>query len=113
MFMFSGYNLLLAQANVAQDWWAQQFFGLNEEQRFIVLLVVIGCLTGIICTIVVFASSTIVSIHRRRTEAEMKREMIERGMSADDIAKIIESASPPEDGTQRWIASWAKKPKAG
>jgi hypothetical protein len=42
-------------------------------------------------------------------EAEMKRDMIERGMSADEIAKIIEAASPPEDGTQRWIASWARK----
>ena len=39
----------------------------------------------------------------------MKREMIERGMSADEITKVIEAAMPPEDATQRWIASWAKK----
>lgn len=38
--------------------------------------------------------------------------MIERGMSADEIATIIESASPPEDGYQRWIASWGKQKKA-
>jgi hypothetical protein len=41
----------------------------------------------------------------------MKRDMIERGMSADEITKVIEAAMPPEDATQRWIASWAKKCK--
>jgi hypothetical protein len=30
-------------------------------------------------------------------------------MSADEIEKIIESAAPPEDATQRLIASWANK----
>jgi hypothetical protein len=40
---------------------------------------------------------------------DLKRDMIERGMSADEIAKVIESATPPDDATQRWIASWAKK----
>jgi hypothetical protein len=39
----------------------------------------------------------------------MKRDMIERGMSAEEITKIIESASPPEDATERWSASWGKK----
>ena len=85
---------------------------LDPNKRFTLITVVFGCATGVICTIVVFVSGTINSIHRRRVEADMKREMIERGMSADEIAKIIESASPPEDGTQRWIASWAKSKKA-
>jgi hypothetical protein len=40
---------------------------------------------------------------------ELKRDMIDRGMSAEEIAKIIESATPPEDATQRLIASWARK----
>jgi hypothetical protein len=35
--------------------------------------------------------------------------MLDRGMSADEIAKIIESAMPPEDACERVIASWAKK----
>jgi len=34
----------------------------------------------------------------------MKREMIERGMSADEITKVIEAAMPPEDAT-RTVAS--------
>ena len=66
---------------------------------------------GVICTMVVTISSTITSIHHRRIEADMNADMIERGMSADEIAKVIELASPPEDATQRWIASWANKKK--
>ncbi len=85
---------------------------LDSDKRFALVTVVVGCATGVICTIVVFVSSTINSIHRQRVEADMKREMIERGMSAEDIATIIESASPPEGARQRWIASWGKPKKA-
>lgn len=99
-------NLLLA------DWFTDATHDMDHDQRFVLLLVAIGCATGIICTLSMFILHTINSIHRRRIEAEMKREMLDRGMSADEIAKIIEAASPPEDGTQRWIASWAKKSKS-
>ena len=40
---------------------------------------------------------------------DLKREMIDRGMSADEISKVVESTTPPEDATQRLIASWARK----
>ena len=93
----------------AAGWWSDTVSGLNPNNRFALVVVVIGCATGVICTIVMFAASTINSIHHRRVEADMKRDMIERGMSADEITKIIEAAMPPEDATQRWIASWAKK----
>lgn len=99
----------LAQAT---NGWANTLSGIEADERFALLIVTIGCATGVICTIVVVASSTITSIYGRRSDAMMKREMIERGMSADEITKILEAASPPEDATQRWIASWAKK-KAG
>src|SRR5438093_970956 len=98
-------------------WEWMSWFSPNDRLHLLlfgifVAVVVIGCATGVICTIVVFASTTINSIHRRRLEADMKREMIERGMSADEITKIIEAAAPPEDATQRWIASWANKKNA-
>jgi len=101
-----GSNLLLA------DLGTDLASGLDGNTRFTLLVVGIGCATGVICVLVVFISGTINSIHRRRVDAEMKREMLDRGMSADDITKIIESAAPPEDATQRWIASWAKPQKA-
>jgi hypothetical protein len=94
------------------DWATSLMSDLDANKRFSLVVVVVGCVTGVICTVVVFISTSVVSIHRRRTEIDIKREMIERGMSADEITKIIEAASPPEDATQRWIASWAKAKKS-
>jgi hypothetical protein len=37
--------------------------------------------------------------------------MLDRGMTADEIAKVIESATPPEMGFDRWVASWCKNKK--
>jgi hypothetical protein len=87
----------------------QSFDGLEGDKKFAVIAVVVGCATGVLCTLIVFASNTITSVHRRRLEVDMKREMIERGMTADEIVKVIEAAPPLEDGTQRWIASWGRR----
>lgn len=93
------------------DAWTNTFFGLAPDERFVLLIVGIGCATGVICTVVVFLSMTLNTVHRRRTEVALKRELVERGMSADEITQIIESASPPDDATDRWIASWGKDKK--
>jgi predicted RNA methylase len=100
------------QIPLLAEWATGLMSDLDPNKRFALVVVVIGCVTGVICTAVLFISSSVVSIHRRRTEIEIKREMIERGMSADEITKIIEAVSPPEDATQRWIASWAKCKKS-
>jgi len=102
--------LVLAQ-QAAPDDWSETLFGLDQDQRAFLIFVVIGCSVGLILGALGIISSTINKVHRRRVEADMKRDMIDRGMSADEIAKVIESASPPEDATQRWIASWACKKK--
>jgi hypothetical protein len=103
--------LILAQQNVDGSW-IRSFDGLDSDKKFALVTVVVGCATGVLCTLIVFVSNTITSIHRRRLEVEMKREMIERGMTAEEIVKVIEAAPPLEDGTQRWIASWGKAKKA-
>jgi hypothetical protein len=92
------------------DWATSALSDLDPRNRFALIVVVVGCATGVICTLIVSISSTINSIHHRRVQADMKREMIERGMSSEEIANVIE-ASPPEDAAQRWIASWAKSRK--
>src|SRR4029078_9384230 len=103
-------NALLTTIPLLADWTTNSVFeGLDPSKRFALIVVAIGCATGVLCTLINFVCSTINSIHHRRVEADMKRDMIERGMSADEIAKVIEAAMPPEDATQRWIASWAKK----
>ncbi len=102
-------NALLSRVPLLADWATNTIFDLDPGKRFTLIVVMVGCATGVVCTLITFISTTINSIHHRRVEADMKREMIERGMSADEITKIIEAAMPPEDATQRWIASWAKK----
>jgi hypothetical protein len=103
-------HLVLAQMMWEQnDPWTRTFFGLGQGQRFVVIIVAIGCATALLLGTLGIITSAINTVHRRRAEMELKREMIDRGMSADEIAKVIESAAPPDDATQRWIASWAKK----
>jgi hypothetical protein len=95
---------LLPLAQAGSDWWADTFFGLEQDQRFVILIIAIGCVTGVICTVVGCLSGIITSVHRRREEAELKREMLDRGMSADDIARVIE-ASPPQNFLDRCAAA--------
>jgi hypothetical protein len=104
-------NAFLTTIPLFADWATTALSQLDPGQRFALIVVIVGCATGVLCTLVVSITGTISSVHHRRLEADMKREMIDRGMSADEIAKVIEAAMPPEDATQRWIASWAKTKK--
>jgi hypothetical protein len=85
--------------------------GLDAGQRTGILIVAISCGTAVILGLAGIILSGVNSIHRRRTEVDFKRELVERGMSADEIATVIESAPPLENATDRWIASWADKNK--
>ena len=77
------------QTPLLADWATNALTDLDPNKRFALIVVVVGCATGVVCTLITFASSTINSIHHRRVESEMKRDMIERGMSADEIAKVL------------------------
>ena len=70
---------------------------------------VIGCVVILIISLTSIISNTVNSMHRRRVEEELKQDMLDRGMSADDITKIIEAAPQPENAAERWVASWCKK----
>ena len=104
-------NVLMLIAQVAQsssDRWADLLFGLDQNQRFVILLVAIGCTAGVICTLVGCVSSAASTMHRHRLEAEMKRDMLDRGMNAEEIARVVES-SQPKDFLERWAAACNKK----
>jgi hypothetical protein len=88
--------LTVLSAVDVEQYWTQQFFGLEQGQRFTVMIVAIGCSTGVILGLAGIIYSAVDSVHRRRLEATMKREMIERGMSAEEIAKIIKATTSPE-----------------
>jgi hypothetical protein len=70
---------------------------------------VIGYATGVFISLAGITASVVNSVHRRRIEESLKQDMLDRGMTAEEIVKVIESAAPPEDATGRWIASWCKK----
>ncbi|MBA3480812.1 MAG: hypothetical protein H0T51_03260 [Pirellulales bacterium] len=98
----------LAASSATGDPWADTFFGLDANQRFVALLTVVGCVTGVIISLAGIIYAAFDASHRRRTEANLKREMLDRGMSVDEVVKVIEAASPPEDAAGRWIASWCR-----
>jgi hypothetical protein len=105
MLTLNSFAPVLAQAT--DDWWAEQFFGLDPSQRFALLIVAIGCATAIIISLVILIGCITTAMHRRRLESELKRDMLDRGMSADDIVRVIESAQP-KDFLERWAAAQGK-----
>jgi hypothetical protein len=105
MFTLSHYGPLLAAGT--EDWWTQQFFGLEQTQRFVLIIVAIGCVTCTIISVVAIVGKIIESMHKRRVETEMKRELLDRGMSADEVARVVESAQP-KDFLERWAAAQGK-----
>jgi hypothetical protein len=84
-------------------------FDFSSQQWFVIALVVIGCATTLVISLAGIAAGVVNAVHRRRIEESLKQDMLDRGMSAEEIVKVIESAAPPEDATGRWIASWCKK----
>ena len=100
------WHVLLAASE--DPWRGSILEGLTPDHRFVVMLTAMGCLTGIIISLASFVASWFSSSQRRRIEAELKREMLDRGMSVDEVVKLVEAAGPPEDAAGRWIASWGK-----
>jgi hypothetical protein len=100
-------NVLLA-ATPAEAFWSDQFVGLDAEQRFTLLLVGLGCLTGVLITISVLVCNAYVAAQRRRIEAELKRDMLDRGMTAEEVVKVIE-ASAPVDVASGAVHAWCKR----
>ncbi len=104
MFPILEHVVVLAQVT---DPWAETFFGLDESKRFVLMIVAIGCVTGVICTVVGCVTGFASSMHRRQAETELKRELLDRGMSADEISRVIESTQPT-DFLDRFAASCGK-----
>ncbi len=107
----SFYPVFAQAASQAMDPWANTFFGLDESKRFVLMIVAIGCITGVFCTLVGCVSGAISSMHRRKLDHELKQELLDRGMTADEVARVVES-SPPNDFLDRWAASCGKKRQA-
>src|SRR5690606_3710764 len=85
------------------------FDGMHSDARFGIVMAIVLGVTAAVIILGCVGWNMANSMHRRRLEADLKRDMLDRGMSADEISKVIEAASPPEGGFDRWMASWARK----
>jgi hypothetical protein len=70
-------------------------FRMTQGHWLVLLVLVIIGITAIVLGIV-YAITTLL---RRRMEIEFRRDLTERGMTADEIAKIVAS-KPPRSSTQ-------------
>jgi hypothetical protein len=79
---------------VQTESWAGFLVGIDPSQRWLILVIAIGCSVGLIISLMGIVMNAITSMQRHRADTELKREMIERGMSAEEIATVIQASSP-------------------
>lgn len=69
-------------------------FDVGQGQRFPLLCVAIIFGVGMILGLAGIITNMTSSIYRHRKEMDLKRDMIDRGMTAEEIVKVIEAAPP-------------------
>lgn len=100
--------ILLAQQEVAATQSTQYFFGINDPtHRFVVLLVCIGCLTLVSLIVFTAVATCWNSVRQKQIEAELKQDMLDRGMTAEEIEQVVKAQ--PKEGLDHWMEVWAKK----
>lgn len=99
--------LLLAQTEAAEPATQSLLDRLGDDQLFVVLLVAIGCGTAIIIALFAISAGVWNSTRQKQVEAELKQDMLDRGMSADEIEKVVKAQ--PKEGLDHWMEVWAKK----
>jgi hypothetical protein len=76
----------------------------GDRAPAVVMVVVAG--VSLIIVVAGIASKTACRIHKARLEDTLKRELVDRGFSADEIAKIVETSTlpGPKVGSVRGVA---------
>lgn len=54
------------------------------------LVICVGCATAVLITLGVAAFSVFNSMHRRRHEQQLKREMLSMGLSTEEIERVVQ-----------------------
>jgi hypothetical protein len=88
------------------DKWTESFFGLDSDERFVLVLTAIGCTTAVIIVLSGIFAGVWSSMKHKRLEIELKQDMLDRGMSSEEIEQVIEAT--PKEGIDSWIASLKK-----
>ncbi|TWT37962.1 hypothetical protein KOR34_29280 [Posidoniimonas corsicana] len=69
---------------------------INSDQFFVLVIIAIGCLTALLITVFSICAGMASSLHRSRMENDLKREMLDRGMTADEIETVIKASKPTD-----------------
>lgn len=96
--------LLLAQTALPSEGF---FDGFSTDQRFTLVIVALSSVALLALVLGVMMAGLWSSIREKQIEADLKRDMLDRGMTAEEVQKVIEAA--PRSGLDRWMTSWCKK----
>jgi hypothetical protein len=66
----------------------------SSEQQFGMLIGLIAVSGGLLIGLAGVVGGFVVSLRRLQIESDLKLEMLQRGMSADDIKMVLESSTP-------------------
>jgi hypothetical protein len=91
----------LPMANVLTEAFAAQ----DADKQFVLLIIIMAFTLAAVIILGGMIAGVVASFHKRRAQMDFKREMLDRGMSADEIATVIEATPLPEDGIGRWLAA--------
>ncbi|TWT73494.1 hypothetical protein Pla123a_38300 [Posidoniimonas polymericola] len=69
---------------------------LTPDQVFVLLIVGIGCVTAALIVVFCVFSGLVASLQKSRMEIDLKHEMLDRGMSADEIATVVKASKPTD-----------------
>ena len=67
---------------------------LSPEQAMLIVIVGFTATAGVLIAVTAIVTSALRSVAVTRLEIAMKRELVERGMSAEDIARVIDTHTP-------------------
>jgi hypothetical protein len=57
------------------------------------VVVVLGAIVAVVCTAIVFITDYLQKSQKLEVEAALKQDMLNRGLSADDIKTVLEASS--------------------
>jgi hypothetical protein len=83
------------------------FSSFDSHQRLVLVTIGVVFITALVLILAGILAGTWKAIKEKQIEADLKRDMLDRGMTAEEIEKVIEAT--PHTALDRWMGSWCKK----
>jgi hypothetical protein len=97
-------HLLLAQEAIPTETFFSDF---DSNQRFVIAIIAITGGVGALIALVSIVGGMIFRLKEREVEADLKRDLLDRGMSPDEIIKVIEAK--PRTGFDKWWSTLGQR----